>query len=59
MLDQAIVLGRLDYSETSQVHVLFAREHGKVRAIAKGIKRGTKKRFAAAVPTGSASASTR
>ncbi len=47
--DQAIVLGRLDYSETSQVIVLFAREHGKVRAIAKGIKRRTKKRFAAGI----------
>lgn len=47
--DQAVVLGRLDYSETSQVIVLFTREHGKVRAIAKGIKRGTKKRFAAGI----------
>ena len=44
--DQAVVLGRVDYSETSQVLVFFTREHGKVRAIAKGIKRGTKKRFA-------------
>lgn len=47
--DQAIVLSRLDYSETSQVMVLFTREHGKVRAIAKGIKRGTKTRFAAGI----------
>ncbi len=47
--DQAVVLGRLDYSETSQVIVLLTREHGKVRAIAKGIKRGTKQRFAAAI----------
>jgi len=47
--DQAIVLGRLDYSETSQVIVLFGHEHGKVRAIAKGIKRGTKQRFAAGI----------
>ncbi len=47
--DKAVVLGRLDYSETSQVLVLFAREHGKVRVIAKGIKRGTKTRFAAGV----------
>lgn len=44
--DAAIVLGRLDYSETSQILVLFTREHGKVRAIAKGAKRGTKTRFA-------------
>jgi DNA repair protein RecO (recombination protein O) len=47
--DKAVVLGRLDYSETSQVLVLFARRHGKVRVIAKGIKRGTKTRFAAGV----------
>lgn len=44
--DEAVVLNRLDYSETSQVLVLFTREHGKVRVIAKGIKRGTKTRFA-------------
>lgn len=47
--DEAVVLGRLDYSEASQVLVLFTREHGKVRAIAKGIKRGTKARFAVGV----------
>ena len=44
--DDAIVLGRLDYSESSQVIVLYARRYGKVRAIAKGIKRSTRKRFA-------------
>jgi len=47
--DEAVVLGRVDYSETSQVLVLFTREHGKVRTIAKGIKRGTKARFAVGV----------
>lgn len=47
--DEAIVLGRLDYSETSQILVLFTRLHGRVRAIAKGIKRGTKKRFATGI----------
>jgi DNA repair protein RecO (recombination protein O) len=47
--DEAVVLGRIDYSETSQVLVLFTREHGKVRTIAKGIKRGTKARFAVGV----------
>ncbi len=47
--DEAVVLGRVDYSETSQVLVLFSREHGKVRAIAKGIKRGTKTRFAVGI----------
>jgi DNA repair protein RecO (recombination protein O) len=44
--DSAVVLMRLDYSETSQILVFFAREHGKVRAIGKGIKRGTRTRFA-------------
>jgi len=47
--DESIVLGRLDYSETSQILVLFTREHGKVRAIAKGAKRSTKTRFAPAI----------
>ncbi len=47
--DDAVVLTRFDYSETSQVLVLFTREHGKVRAIAKGIKRGTRTRFATGV----------
>lgn len=47
--DQAVVLRRLDYSETSQVLALFTRDHGKVRAIAKGIKRGTKTRFAVGI----------
>jgi DNA repair protein RecO (recombination protein O) len=44
--DRAVVIARLDYSETSQIIVFFTRDHGKVRAIAKGIKRGTKTRFA-------------
>ncbi len=47
--DEAVVLGRLDYSETSQILVLFTRGHGKVRAIAKGVKRSTKTRFAVGV----------
>lgn len=47
--DDAVVLTRLDYSETSQVLVLFTRRHGKVRAIAKGIKRGTRNRFAVGI----------
>jgi len=46
--DRVVVLRRLDYSETSQVLVLLGREHGKIRAIAKGIKRSTRQRFAAA-----------
>ncbi len=47
--DEAVVLKRLDYSETSQVLVLFTRLHGKARAIAKGIKRSTRTRYAAAI----------
>jgi DNA repair protein RecO (recombination protein O) len=45
--DQAVVLARFDYSETSQVLVLLTRDCGKVRVLAKGIKRGTKNRFSA------------
>ena len=44
--DQAVVLGRLDYSETSQVVTVFTRAQGAHRLLAKGVKRGTKKRFA-------------
>lgn len=44
--DSAVALRRIDYSETSQIVVLFTRDHGKIRVIAKGIKRSTKKRFA-------------
>jgi DNA repair protein RecO (recombination protein O) len=47
--DQAVVLRRLDYSETSQVLVFFTREHGPQRLIAKGIKRGTKKKFSTGI----------
>ncbi len=43
--DHAIVLKRLDYSESSQILVAFTRSHGKVRLIAKGARRSTKKRF--------------
>ncbi|MBI5366432.1 MAG: DNA repair protein RecO [Planctomycetes bacterium] len=35
----ALTVGRIDYSETSQIVTFFAREHGKVKAIAKGAKR--------------------
>ncbi|RJP40851.1 MAG: DNA repair protein RecO [Phycisphaerales bacterium] len=47
--DIAVVLRRFEYSETSQVLVLFTRAHGKVRTLAKGMKRSTRQRFAAAV----------
>lgn len=43
--DSAIVLKRLDYSETSLILAVFTRNHGKVRIIAKGARRSTKKRF--------------
>ncbi len=44
--DSAVVLRRLDYSETSQVLAVFTRGHGQLRLIAKGIKRSTKDRAA-------------
>lgn len=47
--DTAVVLRRLDYSETSQVLAFFGRTHGQVRLIAKGIKRGTRKAFATGI----------
>lgn len=47
--DDAVVLARLDYQETSQVLVFLTREHGKLRAIGKGTKRGTKTRFATGI----------
>jgi len=47
--DQAVILRRIDFSETSQVLALFTRQSGKVRVIAKGVKRSTRTRFAPAV----------
>lgn len=47
--DEAVVLRRLDYSETSQVLAFFTRSNGQIRLIAKGIKRGTKKAFAVGI----------
>lgn len=43
--DDALVLRRLDYSESSQVLVVLTRTHGLRRLIAKGAKRSTKTRF--------------
>lgn len=40
--DRCICLRRFEYSETSQILSLFAREHGLVRVIAKGAHRRTK-----------------
>ncbi len=47
--DTAVVLRRIEYSETSQVLAVFTRDHGRVRLIAKGVKRSTKTRFAPAI----------
>jgi DNA repair protein RecO (recombination protein O) len=47
--DTGVTLRRLDFSESSQVLALFTRHHGKIRAIAKGIKRSTKTRFAVGI----------
>ncbi|GJM24478.1 MAG: hypothetical protein DHS20C16_08930 [Phycisphaerae bacterium] len=47
--DDAVILRRLDYSESSQVLAVFTRAHGKVRLIAKGIKRSTKTKFATGI----------
>jgi len=44
--DAAVVLRLSDYSETSQVVSLFGTRYGLLRLIAKGIRRGTKERFA-------------
>ncbi|MFQ5807080.1 MAG: DNA repair protein RecO [Phycisphaerae bacterium] len=44
--DQAVVLRLSDYSETSQIVSLFTASSGLVRLIAKGSRRGTRKRFA-------------
>lgn len=40
--DRCIALRKIEYSETSQILVLFAREHGLLRVIAKGAHRRTK-----------------
>ena len=46
--DIAICIRAIDYSETSQIVMLFARANGKIRAIAKGSKR-TKSTFDGAI----------
>lgn len=47
--DSAVVLRRLDFSETSQIIAFFTRGHGQVRGIAKGIKKSTKTKFAVGI----------
>lgn len=46
-LDQAVVLRITEFSESSQIVTFFTKTAGQVRLIAKGIRRSTKKRFAA------------
>src|SRR5512132_2963742 len=36
---EAIVLGRMDLGEADRILTLYSREHGKLRAIAKGARR--------------------
>jgi DNA repair protein RecO (recombination protein O) len=45
--DQAVTVRLTEYSETSQIVTLFTADHGLVRLIAKGVRRSTRKRFAA------------
>ena len=49
LTDYCICLRQSDYSETSQVLTLLGEKHGKYSVVAKGIKRGTKTRFATGV----------
>jgi DNA repair protein RecO (recombination protein O) len=44
--DDAVVLRLTEYSETSQIVTLFTGGYGLLRLIAKGVRRGTRKRFA-------------
>ncbi len=44
--DRAVVLRKLDYGEADRIYTLLTREHGKVGAIAKGVRR-TASRLAA------------
>jgi DNA repair protein RecO (recombination protein O) len=41
--DEAIVLRKLDYGEADRIFTLLTREHGKVGAIAKGVRRTSSK----------------
>src|SRR5215213_569910 len=40
--DRCVCLRKVEYSETSQILLLFGREHGLLRVIAKGAHRRTK-----------------
>lgn len=39
--DQAVVLRKLDYGEADRIYTLLTRDHGKVGAIARGVRKGT------------------
>lgn len=39
--EEAIVLRKLDYGESDRIYTLLTREHGKVGAIARGVRKGT------------------
>src|SRR2546428_4929599 len=41
--DRAVVLRKLDYGEADRIFTFLTREHGKVGAIAKGVRRPTSK----------------
>lgn len=41
--DQAVVLRKLDYGEADRIYTLLTRHHGKVGAIAKGVRRSASK----------------
>src|SRR5438552_5371684 len=41
--DRAVVLRKLDYGEADRIYTLLTREHGKVGAIAKGVRKTTSK----------------
>ncbi len=47
--DQAVVVRLTEFSETSQIVTAISAQNGQVRLIAKGIRKGTRKRFAAGV----------
>src|SRR3989442_13710881 len=39
--DRAVVLRKLDYGEADRIYTLLTREHGKVGAIGRGVRRST------------------
>src|ERR671935_3225560 len=41
--DRAVVLRKLDYGEADRIYTLLTRTHGKVGAIAKGVRRSSSK----------------